>query len=254
MPFIEITTTTIDARMTVVPYKEDISGKKEQVAKMFDNISRRYDFLNHFLSLGIDIQWRKKAIKTLKPLQPKLILDVATGTGDFAVEALTLKPDQVIGVDISEGMLEVGRKKMHERNLDKQVQLRSGDSENLPFEENKFDAVIVAFGVRNFENLEKGLAEMLRVVRPGGKVVILEFSKPTAFPMKQLYQFYFRFILPSIGKVISRDRAAYTYLPESVQAFPDGDNFVKLLAKTGYKDTTCKPLTFGISSLYTGTK
>lgn len=221
---------------------------------MFDNISRRYDFLNHFLSLGIDIQWRKKAIKTLKPLQPKLILDVATGTGDFAVEALTLKPDQVIGVDISEGMLEVGRKKMHERNLDKQVQLRSGDSENLPFEENKFDAVIVAFGVRNFENLEKGLAEMLRVVRPGGKVVILEFSKPTAFPMKQLYQFYFRFILPSIGKVISRDRAAYTYLPESVQAFPDGDNFVKLLAKTGYKDTTCKPLTFGISSLYTGTK
>ncbi|HZX74953.1 MAG TPA: bifunctional demethylmenaquinone methyltransferase/2-methoxy-6-polyprenyl-1,4-benzoquinol methylase UbiE [Cyclobacteriaceae bacterium] len=240
--------------MTVVPYKEDISGKKEQVAKMFDNISRRYDFLNHFLSLGIDIQWRKKAIKTLKPLQPKLILDVATGTGDFAVEALTLKPDQVIGVDISEGMLEVGRKKMHERNLDKQVQLRSGDSENLPFEENKFDAVIVAFGVRNFENLEKGLAEMLRVVRPGGKVVILEFSKPTAFPMKQLYQFYFRFILPSIGKVISRDRAAYTYLPESVQAFPDGDNFVKLLAKTGYKDTTCKPLTFGISSLYTGTK
>jgi len=254
LPFIEITTTTIDARMTVVPYKEDISGKKEQVAKMFDNISRRYDFLNHFLSLGIDIQWRKKAIKTLKPLQPKLILDVATGTGDFAVEALTLKPDQVIGVDISEGMLEVGRKKMHERNLDKQVQLRSGDSENLPFEENKFDAVIVAFGVRNFENLEKGLAEMLRVVRPGGKVVILEFSKPTAFPMKQLYQFYFRFILPSIGKVISRDRAAYTYLPESVQAFPDGDNFVKLLAKTGYKDTTCKPLTFGISSLYTGTK
>ena len=240
--------------MTVVPYKEDISGKKVQVAKMFDNISKRYDFLNHFLSLGIDIRWRKKAIKLLTPLHPKMILDVATGTGDFAVEALTLNPDQVIGIDISEGMLEVGRKKMQQRNLDKKIQLRSADSENLPFEENKFDAVIVAFGVRNFENLEKGLTEMLRVVRPGGKVVILEFSKPSAFPMKQLYQFYFRFILPSIGKVISHDRAAYTYLPESVQAFPDGDNFLKLLTKTGYKDTTCKPLTFGISSLYTGTK
>ena len=240
--------------MTVVPYKEDLTGKKEQVAKMFDNISGRYDFLNHFLSLGIDIRWRKKAIKLLKPLQPKLILDVATGTGDFAVEALTLNPDQVIGIDISEGMLEVGRRKMRERNLDTKVQLQSGDSENLPFEENKFDAVIVAFGVRNFENLERGLTEMLRVVRPGGKVVILEFSKPSAFPMKQLYQFYFRFILPTVGRVISRDRAAYTYLPESVQAFPDGDNFIKLLTKTGYKNTTCKPLTFGISSLYTGTK
>jgi len=240
--------------MTVVPYKEDISGKKEQVARMFDNISGRYDFLNHFLSLGIDIQWRKKAIKQLKSLQPKLILDVATGTGDFAVEALTLNPDQVIGVDISEGMLDVGRQKMRERNLEKKIHLQQGDSENLPFEENKFDAVIVAFGVRNFENLEKGLGEMLRVVRPGGKVVILEFSKPSAFPMKQLYQFYFRFILPTVGRIISRDRAAYTYLPESVQAFPDGDNFVKLLTKTGYKNTTCKPLTFGISSLYTGTK
>jgi demethylmenaquinone methyltransferase/2-methoxy-6-polyprenyl-1,4-benzoquinol methylase len=240
--------------MTVVPYKEDISGKKEQVARMFDNISGRYDFLNHFLSLGIDIRWRKKAIKLLKPLQPKLILDVATGTGDFAVEALTLNPHRVIGVDISEGMLDVGRKKIRERNLDSKIELRSGDSENLPFEDNKFDAVTVAFGVRNFENLERGLLEMLRVVRPGGKVVILEFSKPAAFPMKQLYQFYFRFILPSVGRVISRDRAAYTYLPESVQAFPDGDNFVKLLTKTGYKNTTCKPLTFGISSLYTGTK
>lgn len=240
--------------MTIVPYKEDLSGKKEQVAKMFDNISGRYDFLNHFLSLGIDIQWRKKAIKLLKPLNPKLILDVATGTGDFAVEALTLNPEKVIGIDISEGMLDVGRKKMHTRNLGSRIELRIGDSENLPFEDNKFDAVTVAFGVRNFENLERGLMEMLRVVRPGGKVVILEFSKPAAFPMKQLYQFYFRFILPTVGRVISRDRAAYTYLPESVQAFPDGDNFVKLLTKTGYKNTTCKALTFGISSLYTGTK
>jgi demethylmenaquinone methyltransferase / 2-methoxy-6-polyprenyl-1,4-benzoquinol methylase len=240
--------------MTVVPYKEDAAGKKKQVAKMFDNISGRYDFLNHFLSLGIDIRWRKKAIGLLKPLKPKLILDVATGTGDFAIGSLSLNPDKVIGIDISEGMLEVGKKKIQDRKLNRVIELCSGDSENIPFEENKFDAVIVAFGVRNFENLERGLAEMLRVVRPGGKVVILEFSTPKAFPMKQLYHFYFRFILPSVGKVISRDPAAYTYLPESVQAFPDGDNFVKLLTKTGYKDTTCKPLTFGISSLYTGTK
>ena len=240
--------------MTVVPYKEETSGKKEQVARMFDNISGRYDFLNHFLSLGIDIQWRRKAIRLLKPLQPKVILDVATGTGDFAVEALRLNPDKIIGIDISEGMLDVGRKKIKERNLDSKIELRSGDSENLPFEENKFDAVIVAFGVRNFENLEKGLGEMLRVLRPGGKVVILEFSKPSAFPMKQLYQFYFRFILPTLGRMISKDRSAYTYLPESVQAFPDGVQFLQLLNKTGYKNTTCKPLTFGISSLYSGTK
>lgn len=240
--------------MTVVPYKKDASAKKDQVAKMFDNISGNYDFLNHFLSLGIDIIWRRKAIKQLVEITPKQILDVATGTGDFAIEALKLNPDKVIGVDISEGMLEVGRTKMKDRKLDDKIELLYGDSENLPFEENKFDAVIVAFGVRNFENLENGLAEILRVVRPGGKVVVLEFSKPRKFPFKQLYNFYFKFVLPKIGRWVSKDSSAYTYLPESVQAFPDGEGFVKILNHLGYKNTSCKPLTFGISSLYTGTK
>ncbi len=240
--------------MTVVPYKEDDSGKKQQVARMFDSISGNYDFLNHFLSLGIDIRWRKKAVKLLADGKPKLILDVATGTGDFAVETLKLNPDQVIGVDISAGMLEVGRKKMKDRGYDHKIDLRLGDSENLPFEENKFDAVIVAFGVRNFENLEKGLAEMLRVLKPGGRMVVLEFSKPRVFPFKQLYNFYFNFILPKIGRLISRDPAAYTYLPESVQAFPDGDEFTKILDRLGFNQTSCKSLTFGVSSLYTGIK
>lgn len=221
---------------------------------MFDNISGNYDFLNHFLSLGIDITWRRKAIKLLKSIAPQQILDVATGTGDFAIEALKLNPVKVTGVDISEGMLEVGRVKMKERKLDDRIELHYGDSEKLPFEENKFDAVIVAFGVRNFENLENGLAEMLRVVKPGGKVVVLEFSKPHKFPFKQLYRFYFKFVLPKIGRWVSKDSSAYTYLPESVEAFPDGDGFIKILNRLGYKDTSCKPLTFGISSLYIGTK
>lgn len=204
--------------MTVVPYKEDNAGKKQQVARMFDSISGKYDFLNHFLSLGIDIRWRKKAVKMLAEGNPKIILDVATGTGDFAIETLKLSPTQVIGVDISPGMLEVGRQKMKDRGYDQIIDLQLADSENLPFEENKFDAVIVAFGVRNFENLERGLSEMKRVLRPGGKMIVLEFSKPRMFPFKQLYNFYFKFILPKIGRLISRDKAAYTYLPESVQA------------------------------------
>ncbi len=221
---------------------------------MFDSISGRYDFLNHFLSLGIDIVWRRKAVKLLKDLKPKVILDVATGTGDFAIEALDLDPDKIIGVDISEGMLEVGRKKMIDKKLDSIIELKSGDSENLPFQDNFFDAVIVAFGVRNFENLERGLAEMLRVVKPGGRVVVLEFSRPSKFPMKQLYSVYFTGILPWIGRWISRDQAAYRYLPESVQAFPDGKDFLKILSDLGYKNPQCDPLTFGISSLYWGTK
>lgn len=238
----------------VVPYKEDTSAKKQQVAKMFNSISNRYDFLNHFLSLGIDILWRRKAISLLKDLQPKTILDIATGTGDLAIEALSLKPEKIVGVDISEGMLEVGRRKMREKKLDNIIQLTLGDSENLPFTDNYFDAAIVAFGVRNFENLERGLGEMLRVVRPGGRIVILEMSKPSKFPMKQLYNVYFTSILPVIGRWISRDQAAYRYLPESVQAFPDGDQLVKILAATGYKNPQCKPLTFGISTLYWGSK
>jgi demethylmenaquinone methyltransferase / 2-methoxy-6-polyprenyl-1,4-benzoquinol methylase len=240
--------------MTVVPYKEEKTGKKEQVARMFDNISHRYDFLNHLLSMGIDKGWRRKAIKLLEPLQPKHILDVATGTGDFAIQALSLRPEKITGIDISEGMLTVGRKKIAEKQLEQFVELRSGDSENIPFPENNFDAVTVAFGVRNFENLEKGLAEIYRVIRPGGMVVVLEFSRPRTFPFRQLYSFYFKFILPKIGRFISSDKAAYTYLPESVEAFPDGEDFLHRLKTVGFKNTKCKALTFGISSIYTGSK
>ncbi len=240
--------------MTVVPYKESSESKKQQVAEMFNNISGNYDFLNHFLSLGIDILWRKKAIKMLKQDNPKQILDIATGTGDFAIEALALDPDFVTGVDISDGMLEKGREKLKQRGLDDKIALFNGDSENLAFEDNKFDAIIVAFGVRNFENLERGLSDMKRVLRPGGKVVILEFSKPNSFPFKQLYNFYFKYILPIVGRLISKDQAAYTYLPESVGNFPDGDKFLNVLQEVGYTDTRCRPLTFGISSIYTGLK
>lgn len=240
--------------MSVLPYKEEQLGKKEQVARMFNNISRRYDMLNHLLSFGVDIIWRKKAIKMLKPYKPQLILDIATGTADFAIEALALNPQKVIGVDISEGMLAVGRKKIAKMGLQNKIELQTGDSEKLLFSDNKFDAIIVSFGVRNFENLEKGLEDMYRVLKPGGTTVIVEFSKPTVFPFKQLYNFYFKYILPLIGKIISKDNAAYSYLPESVQAFPYGDKFLEALKKTGYKNTACRPLTFGISSIYLGQK
>lgn len=240
--------------MTVVPYKDKSEAKKKQLADMFDSISGKYDFLNHFLSLGIDIRWRKKAIKLLRESKPKQILDIATGTGDFAIESLALNPEKVVGLDISEGMLSVGRQKMKKKSIDHIISMQSGDSENIHFEDQSFDAVIVAFGVRNFENLEKGLSEMNRVLKPGGKAVILEFSKPTIFPFKQLYNFYFRWILPKIGKLVSKDNAAYTYLPESVNEFPYGNDFLQILNKTGYKNTTCKTLTLGISSIYVGEK
>ena len=238
----------------IIPYKKEKLGKKEQVALMFNNISHKYDFLNHLLSLGIDRRWRKLAIKCLKSIQPKSILDVATGTGDFAIQSLSLHPEEVIGVDISDGMLEIGRDKIKRRKLEQIIQLESGDSENLRFDDNNFDAVIVAFGVRNFEHLQNGLANMYRVLKKDGKVVILEFSKPTTFPFRQIYNFYFKSILPIIGNVISKDNAAYTYLPESVQAFPEGSKFLEILTKTGFKQTECIPLTFGICSIYTGIK
>ncbi len=240
--------------MNVLPYKDKNTSKKEQIAAMFNSISGKYDFLNHFLSLGIDILWRKRAVRLLKKHQPKLILDIATGTGDFAIEALSLNPEKIIGVDISEGMLSVGREKLIKKNLTDKIELISGDSEFLPFEDNFFDAVIVSFGVRNFENLEKGLSDMLRVLKPGGKVVILEFSKPKSFPFKQIYQFYFQWILPKIGKLISKNHAAYTYLPDSVEAFPDGDDFLNILDKIGFQKNQCTPLTLGISSIYFGSK
>lgn len=244
----------MQGNMTVIPYKEKNTSKKAQVAQMFDSISHRYDFLNHFLSLGIDKLWRKKAVSILRPFKPAQILDVATGTGDFAIQAMSLSPVQVTGIDISEGMLEIGRKKIEARGLSQQVVLKQGDSENIPFEGNKFDAVTVAFGVRNFENLEKGLSEIYRVLKPQGHLVVLEFSKPKVFPFKQLYNFYFKTILPFIGRWVSKDKAAYTYLPESVEAFPDGNDFASILQNVGFKEITCKPLTFGVSTIYTGRK
>ena len=224
------------------------------MAKMFNNISHRYDFLNHFLSLGIDKIWRKRAISYLKPLRPQQILDVATGTGDFAIQALSLNPAKVTGVDISEGMLNMGRKKLDKLHLSHKIELLKGDSENLLFPENTFDGATVGFGVRNFEDLEKGLREIRRVLKPGAMLVVLEFSRPRGFPMRQLYNFYFKNILPGLGRLISSDKSAYTYLPESVEVFPDGTDFENILKKVGFKETACKPLTFGISSIYTALK
>lgn len=238
----------------VKPYNTEDKSKKEEVAQMFDNISKRYDFLNHFLSLGIDKIWRKKAVKMLRDIQPKKILDLATGTGDFAIASLKLNPTEIVGMDISDGMLEVGRVKMKKNGYDSIISMRNGDSENLPFEDNYFDALTVGFGVRNYENLEKGLSEMLRVVRPGGKLVILEFSKPKKFPVKQYYAFHSKYIIPFFGKRISKDSSAYAYLPESVAAFPEGKNFENILVKLGYKDVKAKLVSGGIATIYSGIK
>lgn len=236
-------------RKEVKPFSSE-GSKSQQVEKMFDEISHRYDFLNHFLSMGIDRSWRRKAIDLLKDIQPKSILDVATGTGDLAIEALRLNPDRIIGVDISEKMLEVGREKMWEHGY-KNITLQRGDSMALQFSDGEFDAVTVAFGVRNFENLEKGLREIKRVLRPGGKAVILEFSKPHVFPIKQLFGFYSKYILPLWGKLFSGSEAAYRYLPESVKHFPEGKEMKEILLKCGYKTADFKRLTFGICTVYT---
>lgn len=238
----------------VTPYKDSSLNKKQQVARMFNNIAWRYDFLNHFLSFGIDHYWRKVAINTLTKDQPKVMLDIATGTGDLAVAALRLNPVKVFGVDISADMLEIGRTKMRKKNLQDKIELLEGDSEKLIFDDNKFDAITVGFGVRNFENLEKGLGEMLRVLRPGGKVVILEFSQPKSALIRSLYNFYSTRITPWLGKLISKDKAAYTYLHESVSAFPYGEDFKAILEKTGYKNASFRPLTFGIVTVYTAVK
>ncbi|OQX81719.1 MAG: bifunctional demethylmenaquinone methyltransferase/2-methoxy-6-polyprenyl-1,4-benzoquinol methylase [Bacteroidetes bacterium 4484_249] len=229
-------------------------GKKQQVKTMFNNIAHRYDFLNHFLSGGIDFIWRKKAIKTLSANNPKTILDVATGTGDLAIAAIKLNPEKIIGIDIAEDMVEIGRTKVRKKNLEQVIQLQTGDSENIQFSDNYFDAAMVAFGVRNFENLEKGLSEMHRILKPGGEVMILEFSKPIRFPVKQFYNFYFRYILPFIGRLISGDSSAYTYLPDSVSEFPHGNEFLNILTKVGFKNPGHRPLTFGIASIYSGWK
>ncbi|MEM7106202.1 MAG: bifunctional demethylmenaquinone methyltransferase/2-methoxy-6-polyprenyl-1,4-benzoquinol methylase UbiE [Bacteroidota bacterium] len=239
----------------VKPYEASEQNKTKQVSKMFDNIAPYYDFLNRFLSLGIDTIWRKKAIKQLAEIKPKNVLDVATGTADMALEIWKqVAPDKIMGIDISARMLEVGQKKIDKKQLGEKIELKLEDSENLSFEGNTFDAVSVAFGVRNFENLEKGLEEIYRVLRKGGRLVVLEFSKPTIFPFKQIFQFYFRNILPFIGRFTSKDPKAYRYLYESVQAFPDGKDFEEVLRKTGFTTTKIIPLSLGICSIYLGEK
>jgi demethylmenaquinone methyltransferase/2-methoxy-6-polyprenyl-1,4-benzoquinol methylase len=239
--------------MSVTPYKIN-AGKKEQVEQMFDNIAHRYDFVNNFLSLGIDILWRKKAIRLLSKYKPKSILDIATGTGEFAIEALTLHPEKITGVDISEGMLQKGREKLLRKGLGTKIELIRGDSEKLPFADKQYDAVTVGFGVRNFEDLQKGLADIYRVLNNGGTLVILEFSKPRSFPVKQLYNFYFKRVCPLVGRIFSRDASAYTYLYDSVQAFPDGDDFTNILKATGFKDTETHPVSGAIATIYLAKK
>ncbi|HOY40328.1 MAG TPA: bifunctional demethylmenaquinone methyltransferase/2-methoxy-6-polyprenyl-1,4-benzoquinol methylase UbiE [Chitinophagales bacterium] len=235
---------------SLTPY-ETGESKKQQVATMFNNVAGTYDFLNHFFSVGIDKLWRRKLVNLIGINRPKLILDVATGTADLAIAETRLQPDKIIGVDISEKMLDVGREKIKKYP---NIELQTGDSENLQFPENTFDAVSVSFGVRNFENVPAGLSEMRRVLKPKGKVFILEFSKPSNWLVQKLYYFYFCNVLPFVGKLISKDARAYTYLPESVRLFPDGQKFVELLQQAGYKNIECKPLTFGISTIYIGEK
>lgn len=238
----------------VNPYKSSAGNKKDQVSRMFDNIAWRYDFLNHFLSFGIDRRWRKRAIHILSQASPETILDVACGTGDLSIEALKLKPRKIIGVDISEGMLAKGREKLGEKNLENIITLVQGDSEALQFDDQSFDAAMVAFGVRNFEDLNQGLAEMLRVLKPGGLLVVLEFSKPRSSFFKNIFNFYFFRILPFFGSLFSKDASAYRYLPASVNAFPDRINFLDIMRKTGFTDTGYEELTMGIACLYYGKK
>lgn len=240
--------------MAVKPYKDSAGSKKQQVEQMFDNISHRYDFLNHFLSLSLDKWWRRKAIMELSDCQVMDLLDVATGTGDMVAAALRLSPRHIIGIDLSEGMLEIARRKKHLQKEGILIEFIKGDSEALPFEGNSFDAVTVAFGVRNFEDPQRGLSEIFRVLRPGKKLVVLEFSKPDRFPMKQLYNFYFKYILPLFGKVISKDNEAYSYLPESVLNFPEKEGFLSLMEAAGFRNSRYKRLTSGIVSIYVGEK
>lgn len=237
----------------VKPYKTNKS-KKDEVAEMFNNISPRYDFLNRFLSVGIDKSWRRKTVEAVAKTNPQRILDVATGTGDLAIALKESGAKEIIGCDISEGMLKVGREKITAKGLDSLIHLQLGDSESLPFEDESFDAVTVAFGVRNFETPKKGLREINRVLKKNGKIYVLEFSKPKKFPVKQFYNFYFKFILPFWGRLISRDKAAYKYLPNSVKAFPHGEAFLQLLAESGFHGNSAEKLTFGIASLYIGQK
>lgn len=240
---------------TIIPFKDSAKGKKEQVAEMFDKIAGKYDVLNRFLSARTDIGWRKKAIRRFKKDNPQQILDVATGTADMAIMACRLlNPEQVTGIDISEGMLELGRKKVEKEGLVNKIQLHTGDSETIKFADNTFDAVMVAFGVRNFENLERGLSEMLRVLKPGGQLVVLEFSKPRRRAVKSFYNLYMGLVAPQVARWFRQNKEAYQYLNESANAFPDRQLFTDILKKVGYSDTDCTPLSFGICCIYSGRK
>ncbi|MBS1647225.1 MAG: bifunctional demethylmenaquinone methyltransferase/2-methoxy-6-polyprenyl-1,4-benzoquinol methylase UbiE [Bacteroidetes bacterium] len=236
----------------VTPYNQT-QAKKEQVAQMFDNIAFRYDFLNSLLSMGIHKGWRKKAVKILTQKKPKYILDVASGTADFAIEALKTGAQKVVGVDISEGMLAVGKEKIKKQNLEKNIELQIADAEHLPFSNNTFDAVTVGFGVRNFEHLEAGLQDMLRVLKPGGTLVVIEFSKPSGF-FSWIYKGYFKYVTPMVGKLFSKDSRAYSYLPESVAVFPYGAHFCDILQQCGYQKVYFKKLTLGIACIYVAEK
>lgn len=238
----------------IKPYKNSNLSKKVQVAKMFDSISGNYDRLNRVISFGIDVQWRKKVLQIISENNPKLILDIATGTGDLAILLAQTKAEKIIGLDISKGMLEVGEKKIAHKNLSQQIEMVLADSESLPFQDDYFDAITVAFGVRNFENLDKGLSEILRVLKPNGVFVILETSIPKKTPYKQGYHFYSKNILPLIGKLFSKDNAAYGYLSESAAAFPYGEALNNILRKIGFKEVEDFPQTFGVSTIYVATK
>ena len=238
----------------ITPYKDSALGKKEQVAQMFDTISGNYDNLNRVISFGIDIKWRKKVLQLVAQSNPEIILDIATGTGDLAILMTQTSAKKIIGLDISAGMLEVGVKKIAEKKLSNTIEMVLGDSEKMPFEDNYFDAITVAFGVRNFENLEKGLAEILRVLKTNGVFVILETSVPDKTPYKQGYQFYSKNILPLVGKLFSKDNAAYGYLSESAAAFPYGEALNNILRKTGFIDVKAMPQTFGVATIYSASK
>ena len=238
----------------IKPYNEE-EKKSVQVERMFDNIAPAYDQLNHTLSWGIDKSWRKKAINWLKPFQPQRMMDVATGTGDFAIQACrVLNPKELIGTDISEGMMNVGRQKVKDAGLEGRIAFAKEDCTALTFPDNRFDAITVAFGVRNFEDLDKGLREMHRVLDTDGKLVILELSEPDWFPMKQLYALYSKVVIPTLGKLLSKDRSAYTYLPQSIKAFPQGEVMKEIILKAGFREANFKRLTLGICTLYTATK
>ena len=238
----------------VKPYKNSELGKKEQVTKMFDTISKEYDGLNRVISFGIDIKWRKKAVQLVADTNPNIILDIATGTGDLAINLAETNAEKIIGLDISEGMLNVGKEKILNKSLQDRIEMVVGDSENLPFEDNTFDAITVGFGIRNFETLEKGLAEILRVLKPGGIFVILETSVPTKTPFKQGYNLYTKNIMPLIGKLFSKDRSAYKYLSDSASVVPYGETLNNILREIGFINVVNRPQTFGVATIYTSSK